>query len=343
MDKNLPLISILVCNFNYEAYITDALKSALNQDYKNTEIVVIDDGSTDRSLSVVKDFVRKHPSQKFIVQAKTKNEGVCRTRNDAINISKGEYFIFLDSDDTMPPDYVSSLYAVAVDKQADVVYGDARLFGDEGGKSNAPEYNPEELLLENYINVSALVKKSKIKDHRFDEKLSLESHEDYDFWVGLSLEGLKFVKAKNTYLNYRIQSQSRNSNTLDFETRMLTFINSWRYIIEKYRKQYTIPDKIFFAQIQHQVKLLASELKKLNDIIQNDLGPEMLKREKHINHLQQALDNSKIQLNNLEEQLESTKKQLSEILVSKDYRVGHWLLSKLKKARRPYNIKHKLS
>lgn len=317
MTGNLPLISVLVCNYNYNQYIEEALESILEQDYKNIEIVIVDDGSKDDSIATIESYISNHANVNFSFKKKSKNEGLCYARNDAIELATGEYFVFLDSDDTMPTGYITTLYKTALSNNADVVYSDVKYFGNESGESNAPEYDLDELLTHNYINISALVKKSKIKGHKFDTVLNRKTLEDYDFWMGLSLMGLKFVKAR-VYLNYRIQGDSRNENDATIETRALTFIEIWHYSIQKYKKMFPkkIKENIFVSELEYQIKSIGHELIRLNKVVQTELVPELKHRGDHIQHLNEVI-----------EQLEN----------STEYKLGSKILTPARK------IKHKLS
>jgi glycosyltransferase involved in cell wall biosynthesis len=326
MIKQEPLISVLICNYNYGKYIKESLDSVLAQKYTNTEIVIIDDGSSDNSVEVINSFVKNNPNVSIKVSIKRKNEGICFARNDAIEAAKGEFFVFLDSDDTVPPEYVSSLVKVALEQKADVVYGNVKHFGDETGTSDEPEYDPAKLLLDNYLNISTLVNRSKLKTHRFDTNLNRKSHEDYDFWVGLSLMGLKFVKAHDVYLNYRIQKDSRNGNAQDLKSRTLVFLDRWKYIIEKYRKQYSLGDEVIYAQLRYQVERIGEELSRLNTIVQEDLNPVLHEKEKHI-HEQGLL------INDYHSRTEELERQLEALRASMDYRAGHWLIGKVRKVK----------
>lgn len=322
MKINQPLISILICNYNYSKYIEEALSSAVNQDYKNIEIVIIDDGSKDESVKVIKTFIRDHSQSVIKLNAKGKNQGLCYARNDAINVAEGEYFVFLDSDDTMPSDYISKLYDVAIKEGADIVYGDVRRFGDANSESNESEYSPEKLLLHNYINISSLVKKSAIKNHRFDVKLNRKTLEDYDFWLGLSLAGCKFAKSRDTYLNYRIQSASRNKNTESLRDQALGFIDIWSYIVDKYRTRY--PDKInadtYLSQLRRYIEMFGSELATLNHEVHSELIPELKKRHEHINSQNKQINHLIARRIELEGALDDLRK-------SREYVLGYKLLA----------------
>ena len=121
MEKNntsQPLISILVPVYNAGKYLPKTLVSIKNQTYPNLEIICIDDGSNDNSLTVLQDFSRQDSRFKIISRA---NKGVAYTRNQLLQEAKGAYIAFVDSDDTIEPNYIEYLLNCALNKQADVV------------------------------------------------------------------------------------------------------------------------------------------------------------------------------------------------------------------------------
>jgi len=320
MVDKLPLISILVCNYNYDRYISETLESILAQDYQNLEIIVIDDGSQDKSVEVIEKYSKDNPEAKIISKYKQKNQGLCFARNDAIELATGEYILFLDSDDTIPVDYISKMYAHAKKQGADVVYGDVNKFGDERGTTNYPKYNPDELLLHNYINIASLIKKSKLGAHRFDLVLNHKPLEDYDFWLGLSLMGLKFVKLDDTYLNYRVQNKSRNENSASVRARIISFVDIWEYSINKYRDIYPskIPDNIAFIGLRYQVEQIGKELESLNTTVQEELIPELEKRADYI-------ESQSYKIQELDEIKAELEKSLAKLSDSRWHRTGQWL------------------
>lgn len=96
-----PLVSILIPCYNAERWIEETITSALNQTYKNIEVIVVDDGSTDRSLEIIKSFDQQ------IYWETSKNRGGNVTRNRLLKISKGSWLQYLDADDYLLPDKVS--------------------------------------------------------------------------------------------------------------------------------------------------------------------------------------------------------------------------------------------
>jgi glycosyltransferase involved in cell wall biosynthesis len=223
-----PLVSIVVICYNYGNYLEEAINSALNQTYKNIEIVVIDDGSTDNTAEVVESYV-KQKSIRYIYQ---KNRGIVGARNRAIDEAGGEFYIQLDADDYLNLDYVEKTLKLAQMNNADIVYTDFRQFGEINKKSSFPEYNYEILKNTNFIHASSLVKKSAVGSVRFDEKLKLLSHEDWDFFLRLCSAGKKAIKEQGAFLNYRIHDKGRNNLLKDLEKEK-DYVETYSYIINK--------------------------------------------------------------------------------------------------------------
>jgi glycosyltransferase involved in cell wall biosynthesis len=94
------LVSVVIPLFNKEKYISSTLKSVIAQDYKNVELILIDDGSTDKGYSVACELLEDNQSRfSRVVTISTINQGQTAARNEGINQSKGEYLAFLDADD----------------------------------------------------------------------------------------------------------------------------------------------------------------------------------------------------------------------------------------------------
>ena len=107
----MPKVSVIIPVYNVEKYLRECLDSVINQTLKDIEIICIDDGSTDSSLSILKEYAKKDKRIKIIKQ---KNLGAGAARNKGIKIAKGEFVIFLDSDDYYPTnDILKILYTNA--------------------------------------------------------------------------------------------------------------------------------------------------------------------------------------------------------------------------------------
>lgn len=100
------MVSIIIPAYNCELTVESCIKSALNQTYKEIEVVLIDDGSNDRTLEIVKEI--QQLDDRLIIISR-ENRGIAYTRNEGIQKAKGEYICFLDSDDWMYPEMISRL------------------------------------------------------------------------------------------------------------------------------------------------------------------------------------------------------------------------------------------
>ena len=112
-----PLISIIVPCYNVEKYLAECVDSLIAQSYQNLEILLIDDGATDRTAEIAKDYAAKYIRVHYHHR---ENGGLSAARNTGIEVSGGEYIAFVDSDDYVEPDYIEKLYAAISDSSADV-------------------------------------------------------------------------------------------------------------------------------------------------------------------------------------------------------------------------------
>ena len=112
------LLSVVIPVYNAEKYIEQAINSVLSQTFKNTEILLIDDGSTDNSVAIIKKIQKKCDRIKLIQQSKL---GASAARNNGIEHAQGKYFITMDADDTIEPEMHGYMIAQAEEKCADAV------------------------------------------------------------------------------------------------------------------------------------------------------------------------------------------------------------------------------
>jgi len=115
------LISIIVPVYNVENFLKRCIVSIVEQTYQNIEIILVNDGSTDNSLNIIKDFQTKHSN---IILINQKNKGLSGARNSGIQKAQGEYIIFVDSDDTIEKILIEDCLSYAYKNNSDiVVYG----------------------------------------------------------------------------------------------------------------------------------------------------------------------------------------------------------------------------
>lgn len=176
------LVSIIVPIYNAEKYISACIESALNQTYENIELVLINDGSPDNSLSIAQKYEKEN---KNVIVRSTDNKGVCAARNLGLSLANGEYVMFLDSDDVLTKNAVEVLYNDLKENNADIAVGAVA--------SSFFETNPklevwqglegfEKCILDDentYSSCGKLYNKKFIKDVEFNEGRKI--HEDAFF------------------------------------------------------------------------------------------------------------------------------------------------------------------
>ena len=124
MPAHPPLVSILIPCYNSAAYVCEAVDSALSQTHPNFEVIVVDDGSTDESQSVLKAYGNR------IRWRTIGNSGACVARNVALSMASGEYIQFLDADDLLLPEKIERQLPFLERNEADLVFCGSTTFGD---------------------------------------------------------------------------------------------------------------------------------------------------------------------------------------------------------------------
>ena len=130
MSKNTPLFSIIVPIYNVQSYLKECLDSLLGQSYKDFEIILINDGSTDKSGEIAQTYAESHS---FITLVHQNNAGQSIARNEGLKKAKGQYIVFVDSDDRIDSkalEYYAQCFKN--DPTLDIIYTEFNLISDEG-------------------------------------------------------------------------------------------------------------------------------------------------------------------------------------------------------------------
>lgn len=201
--KETYKFSIIVPIYNSSKYLHECLQSIISQSFKNYEIILIDDGSTDNSLSICKEYKKKFNN--IIIKSK-KNGGVSSARNVGIGLSRGKYLIFVDSDDIMSSDMLSVVND-NIDNNDLLVFGYFKKYLNKSKKFNSNNnYNlfEKKNLIYTDENVSGYLWNKVFKKSILVENMIL-----FDTNIHYS-EDLLFI---NEYLKY--------TNSIYFETKAL--------------------------------------------------------------------------------------------------------------------------
>lgn len=225
------LVSIIVPIFNTEKYLDRCLKSLLQQTYKNIEIILINDGSTDSSLQICKKYVKHY---KNIILIDSSNNGVSSARNQGIKKANGKYIVFVDSDDEITKDAVNIMYKKIQCEDVDVVISNYAIVNKDGTKKT--NKNNKMIKYKDFLDfisynmlwgpANKIVKRSKIKT-LFDENISIG--EDALFWCE------NFKNCKYSYIDTITYYYYMNDNSAMHEkkinNRNISFFTSLEKVI----------------------------------------------------------------------------------------------------------------
>jgi len=196
------MISVVIGAFNAEEFIAEAIESVLRQSYKNFELIVVDDGSTDATRRVVESF-----SELGVILLCQENKGAAAARNSAVGVSKGDYLAFLDADDVWTEFKLQSqLNEFALDTSLDAVFGMVQqVFQAEWERKIAEPIVPDTELLKGLTQATMLIKrKSFDRIGPFSEERTVG--EFVDWLLRANEAGINFKLMPDLYLRRRIHS-----------------------------------------------------------------------------------------------------------------------------------------
>lgn len=209
------LVSIIMPCYNASLYIEETINSVLNQKYTNWELLIVDDGSTDSSIKIIKSFMEKDDRITCITE---ENSGSAAARNMAIRVSSGRYLAFLDSDDVWHSDYLSVMISKI---QKDKCLSHA-VFYSGYRRMNEDLSSP---LLSNYFSAgvkdykkllrycpifpsAAIVDRFRLKTCVLFRESLLSLRDDYVFFLDILKQDLNCVGFKDILVDYRMRSNS---------------------------------------------------------------------------------------------------------------------------------------
>ena len=280
-DTHNELISIIIPVYNVEKYLDRCIKSVINQTYKNIEIILIDDGSTDKSLDICYNYLEQDNRIKVFHK---ENGGLSSARNYGINSSNGKYLTFIDSDDDIEKDYIEYLYNL-IKKYGtkmsicsySVIKNNITNFGlnlDE--KLLSTEECLDNLLCENGFTVSACAKmydKNLFKNIKYPlNKLCEDNGTTYK----LIMQCKNIAYGNESKYNYYINDNS--ITTSNFNLRKMDLIELVDVMCDDIMKEY--PNLIYSVEkkkINSRFSILRQILESQNNNEYNYIQKEIIK------------------------------------------------------------------
>jgi len=142
VKQKTPLVSVVMPVYNTEKYVAEAIESILNQTFKDFEFIIVDDGSTDNSLKIIKEYAKKDKRIRVIVNEKNMNNSA--SRNKGIKLARGKYIVTQDSDDiSLPTRFEQQVKYMEEHPEIGVVGAWIEIFEDETGRTKGIRKYPE--------------------------------------------------------------------------------------------------------------------------------------------------------------------------------------------------------
>lgn len=217
-------VTVVIPCYNYGDHVAEAIDSVLNQSVLPKKIIIINDGSTDNSKEVIDSF----KGNKLIEIVHKKNSGVIATKNLGISMSETYWTLFLDADDMLAKNFLAETLRMSGNGLKDIVYTDMRLFGAVNDIFRAKPFSVHTLLKTNYINNSALIKTTRLKQIGGYKTVMNHGLEDWELYISLIEAGAKPQYLPLALVKYRqhADSLSRNAKTIAREKDLIRQIKS---------------------------------------------------------------------------------------------------------------------
>ena len=257
-----PTVSVMIPYYNCKEYIVETIQSVLSQSHQNFEIIIVDDGSDPEHADYLKGFLADKPAIRYAVQ---NNQGVAAARNHAARLAGGKYFLFLDSDDLILPDYIEKCVTVLENNpDCKLVYPLAEYFDAQEGLWNLPDYDGLESLLKG--NRIPIISMHRAEDFvslgGFDENLT--THEDWDLWIRLLSNGGTVIRIPEVLFRYR---KRRDGSSLINRLEQNPDLNreDWQKVYEKNRALF-MQYHLGYSDCIQKISLLEQQIQSLSEL-----------------------------------------------------------------------------
>jgi glycosyltransferase involved in cell wall biosynthesis len=284
-----PLVSVIVPIYNVEAFLPQALASLAGQTYPNIEVLMINDASTDSSAVLARAQART--DSRFYYSEFTVNSGLSAARNYGLAKAGGEYICFVDSDDTVQPDFIEGLLA-PFQRQMTVDFTAAFAFRlTEGGYEFYPDINrnyiktPDDIIrfhdlvpvLDSFTAYSWLFmfKTAFLRDNKLTFPVGLHYEDEYFFWHAAAVSTNGYYHCRRLLYNYRLgRFNSITSRKNTHADRLDVWLLNMQFLAEKNRLDEQVMQQIS-KKLHNDIILIISAL---NTITEPDLRKKSLLR-----------------------------------------------------------------
>lgn len=213
--EHQPFVSVIMPCYNMERFIADTIQSVINQTYADWELLVVDDASSDKTVEVVQSFCEKDP--RICLEVKSEHSGIANTRNRCLQMAKGRFLAFLDSDDLWHPDKLEQQLNFMTEHHIGFSYTSYDCVNESGHPLNKTIKTAGNLDYKAYLRNTIIGCSTVMID---TEKVGLvivpdfRTSEDAATWLDILKKGFKAFAIDQPLTSYKIRQKSASSNKL---------------------------------------------------------------------------------------------------------------------------------
>lgn len=301
----MPKVSVIIPCFNLGKYVREAIDSVLTQTFRDFEIIVVNDGSTDAETnSILSDLDESRI--KVII---TDNQGLPAARNNGIAQATGDYILPLDADDKIADSYLEKAVGILDENEnTGIVYCRAEFFGAENFKWDLPDYELSRMLVDNLIFCSAFFRRADWKSTGGYKPSMIYGWEDYDFWLSIIESGREVYRIPEHLFYYR---RRRDSMAEKMSSEHLYY--SYKQIVKNHKNLYVNNIEHIFQYIYSLRDIISEQQRQqiAKDTHVHNLNLEISNLTKHFSDLNAEISNLNGEISNLNGEISNLKAQLS--------------------------------
>jgi glycosyltransferase involved in cell wall biosynthesis len=249
LDINMPIISVILPVFNGEKYILESVRSILNQTFDDFELIIVDDGSSDSTLRIIRSI---SDSDSRVIVISRENRGLVYSLNEAVELCKGEWIARMDADDIATPNRFSTQLHWLKKTGADICGTWIKIFGV--GSSKVIKFPVTDLQIKSTIlfacplaHPSVMIKSNLLKKMRYNN--DWKSCEDFDLWERAARSGVKMTNVPEVLLYYRLHPDQitnlNKANQMSLSNKVI--IRYWSFLLEsKHIDKFLITETLRF-------------------------------------------------------------------------------------------------
>lgn len=219
------------------AFLPEAVESVINQNYKNWECIIVNDGSLDNTTQVAESLIQKYPDNQIRLINQI-NQGLSCARNAGIKVSQGKYILPLDADDLIHSEMLEKTVSLLeTHPEIAIAYTDVKHFGSANRIICAGEYDFKRLCFQNHLNYCSLYRCKAWESVSGYNPNMTWGYEDWDFWISCGEKGYYGRRIPEPLFMYRVKESSMYTKALEHHSELMAqiVINHPNLYDEKYR------------------------------------------------------------------------------------------------------------